>query len=129
MPEGARVLVVEDDSGNQVVMRRILEKLGCECQIAGNGLEAIDALENGRFDIAFMDCEMPVLDGIQAVKTIRASAKQYARMPIVAVTARAIEGDQKLCLSAGMDAYIAKPVGMAEVQQAIQNYVRPAFAG
>jgi signal transduction histidine kinase/CheY-like chemotaxis protein len=104
---GRRVLLVEDNAVNQRVASRLLEAWGCEVEIAGNGELALAAAAARRFDIVLMDCQMPVLDGYEAARRLRAAG---LRTPIVAMTAEAILGDRDRCLQAGMDDYITKPV-------------------
>ena len=106
----ARVLVVEDHPTNRLVASMMLHNLGCEVDLAGNGLEALAMIDAGRYDVVFMDCEMPGMDGYEATAAIRARADDKARTPIVAVTAQALHGDRNRCLDAGMDDYIGKPV-------------------
>ena len=124
----ARVLVVDDSSTNQKVARLILESLGCRVDLASNGAEAIQMVQLLPYDIVFMDCEMPEIDGFDATRKIRelerAVAKsepgrpsrplleaiQVKRLPIVAMTAKALSGDREKCLECGMDDYVTKPV-------------------
>lgn len=117
-----RILVVEDNKTNQFVMKKILETLGCQYAIAGNGQEALNVLEEQEFDMIFMDCQMPVLDGIEATKIIRRSGKIYASIPIIALTASAIEGDEKICREAGMDGYLAKPVRIQQISDIVKQF-------
>ncbi len=105
-----RVLVAEDNAVNRKLARRLLEKLGCEVTLVENGREAVERLrESGPFDVVFMDVQMPVLDGFEATREIR-SADEDATVPIVAMTANAMEGDRERCLEAGMDDYVSKPI-------------------
>ena len=108
----ARILVVDDNSINQTVTRGMLEKLGLTVDVAGNGAEAIKVLSDKTYDLVFMDCQMPVLDGYQATRQIRdpESPVKQQDIPVVAMTANAMEGDREKCLEAGMDDYISKPV-------------------
>ena len=103
-------------------MKKILESLGCQYAIANNGREALNTLEHQEFDIVFMDCQMPVLDGIEATKLIRRSGKIYASVPIIALTASAIEGDEKICREAGMDGYLAKPVRIQQISNILRQF-------
>src|SRR5262249_37021912 len=105
------ILVVEDNTGNQYVARILVERLGLKVQIADNGAEALEALESQDFDMIFMDCRMPVLDGFETTMAIRsAEAKTGKHTPIVGLTACALEGDREKCLAAGMDDYLSKPL-------------------
>lgn len=109
----ASILVVEDNMVNQRVAIGILGGLGFKADIANNGAEALEALENRDYDIVLMDCQMPVLDGYATTRRIReleAEQSDRRRLPIVALTANAMEGDEAKCLAAGMDDYLSKPL-------------------
>ncbi|MEL6185246.1 MAG: ATP-binding protein, partial [Myxococcota bacterium] len=108
-----KVLLVEDNPVNQKVARRMLEKLGIEVTVAGDGSEALKQFGAGSFDVILMDCQMPVLDGFQATRALRARG---CTTPIVALTANAMKGDEEACLAAGMDAFLSKPVRQREVE-------------
>ena len=106
------VLVAEDNETNQEVAVGMLQKLGCEVTLAVNGEKAIEAISETSFDIILMDCQMPVMDGYQATAAIRLMEKKEGsvkHIPIIALTANALEGDRERCLAAGMDDYISKP--------------------
>jgi signal transduction histidine kinase/CheY-like chemotaxis protein len=106
-----RLLLAEDNKINQKVAVRLLEKQGHQVVIAGNGREALAALERDSFDAVLMDIQMPEMDGFQATAAIRALEAQSGRhLPVLAMTAHAMEEDRKRCLAAGMDGYIAKPI-------------------
>ncbi len=110
---GMRVLLVEDNPVNSGVMRRVLERLGVACEVAENGRLGLEALAAQRFDLVLMDCQMPVMDGYQATRAWRRrEAEQGGHIPIIAMTANAMQGDREKCLEAGMDDYLAKPVGI-----------------
>jgi signal transduction histidine kinase/CheY-like chemotaxis protein len=111
-----RILLVEDNPVNQKVATRMLEKLGMVVDVAGNGLEAIQKLEQHSYDLVFMDCQMPVMDGYAAAKEIRARKNH---VPIVAMTADAMEGARERCLEAGMDDYIVKPIQFAKLSSVL----------
>ena len=108
---GLRVLVAEDNFVNQKVIRRTLEKWGVEVQIANNGREVLEWLSREPFHLVLMDCQMPEMDGYEATRRIRAYEQPRGlHMPIIALTANALEGDREKCLECGMDDYLTKPV-------------------
>ena len=106
----ARVLLVEDNFVNRKLARRMLERMGCACEVAHNGVEAVAMVGRSRFDVVFMDCNMPGMDGFEASARIRRIEAGAYRTPIVALTANAMKGDREQCLAAGMDDYLSKPV-------------------
>ena len=108
----ARVLVAEDNPVNQIVAQGVLKKLGVLAELAANGEEALDALGKIPFDLVFMDCQMPVMDGFEATRNIRNQHSQVLNhdIPIIAMTANTMEGDRERCIEAGMNDYIAKPI-------------------
>src|SRR5204863_75275 len=124
-----RILVAEDNAVNQKVAVRQLEKLGyAVVDVAANGLEAIDALKRSAYHVVLMDCQMPELDGYEATRRIRQfssadKAASSAAVHIIAMTANTMEGDRELCLTAGMDDYIAKPMRMEQLQAALEKVV------
>jgi CheY-like chemotaxis protein len=109
-----RILVVEDNLVNQTVAKRMLLKDGFEVGVASNGEEAVQQITAGeRFDLIFMDCQMPRMDGYEASRRIRSFEDKQGEgmhIPIIAITANAMQGDREKCIDAGMDDYIAKPV-------------------
>jgi CheY-like chemotaxis protein len=117
-----RVLVAEDNAVNQTVVMRLLEKLNCVVDLAVNGQEAVDMASTGDYDMIFMDCQMPVMDGYQATGELRALESERARIPIVAMTAHAMAGDRERCLEAGMDDYIAKPLGERGLREVLERW-------
>jgi signal transduction histidine kinase/DNA-binding response OmpR family regulator len=116
-----RALIVEDNPVNQKVALRMLETLGCRCEAVTNGLEALETLARGFYDVVIMDVQMPVMDGISATKEIRRREVAGPRIAIVAMTAHAMQGDRERCLAAGMDDYVAKPVSRDALRQALAN--------
>ncbi|HEY1921834.1 MAG TPA: ATP-binding protein [Tepidisphaeraceae bacterium] len=120
---GMKILLAEDHEINQMVAGEILSRAGSQVTIAANGQEALEAVQRGAFDLVLMDCQMPVLDGLEATRRIRkyeSDSKPGAHIPIIALTANAIKGDRELCLAAGMDGYVTKPIEAAEVINTIQ---------
>ena len=105
----ASILVVEDNKTNQLVLLGILKKLGHTAEVANNGAEALGLLACKKFDLILMDCQMPVMDGLEATKQIRRTHEDYNNTPIIAITANAMSGDRERCLTAGMNDYIKKP--------------------
>jgi CheY-like chemotaxis protein len=118
----AKVLVAEDNPVNQEVAIEILKTLGCEADIAGNGEEAVAMYDAGNYDVIFMDCQMPKMDGYAATRKIRRREDEHEHVPIIAMTAHALKGDREKCLDAGMDDYIAKPVNPETVMDAILRW-------
>ncbi len=120
------VLVAEDHPINQVVAKLLLEDLGFECHIVSNGQEAIEALNRSAYSLIFMDCQMPIMDGLTATGIIRkAESATGIRTPIIAMTAHALAGDRDKCIAAGMDDYVAKPIDAKELQQTIEKWIAP----
>jgi CheY-like chemotaxis protein len=117
------ILVAEDNRVNQTVITRMLQKLGHRVDVAANGLEAVSALRRVAYDLVFMDCQMPEMDGFGATRSIRAGEAGTPRhIPIVALTANAMQGDREQCLAAGMDDYIAKPVTKQTLAAALERW-------
>jgi len=110
-----RVLVAEDNAVNQQLMLRLLRKLGQDITIAGDGQQAVAAWRGGSFDVVLMDLQMPVLDGLEATRLIRGEEDPDRRIPIVALTANAMDSDREACFAAGMDDFLAKPVARAQL--------------
>ena len=123
---GTLVLVVEDNVNNQIMAMRQLEKLGCGVHIVSNGLQAVKsvAYSAGRYDVVFMDCQMPEMDGFSATREIRKSEVTSGRhVPIIAMTANAMSGDRENCIAAGMDDYIPKPVTRHMLRDALERWL------
>jgi len=121
-----RVLLAEDNLVNQEVAKAMLASMGLAVGIANNGEEALALIEQQTYDIVLMDCQMPVMDGYQATATIRErQAGATKRLPIVALTANAMEGDRGQCLAAGMDDYLAKPYTRTQLQQVLGRWLQP----
>jgi CheY-like chemotaxis protein len=121
-----RILLAEDNAVNQRLASRLLEKRGHSVVVAGNGREALEALEKHHFDLVFMDVQMPVMDGFEATAAIR--KKEGAggiRLPVVALTAHAMKGDREKCLAGGMDGYLSKPIRSQELDEVLRGYLTP----
>jgi two-component system, sensor histidine kinase and response regulator len=116
-----RVLVVEDNLVNRQVAVGMLGKLGCLCDVAANGQEAVEATALQTYQLVFMDCQMPVMDGFAATSAIRKREGGDQRVRIVALTANAMSGDRERCLASGMDDYISKPVSSADLAKALER--------
>ncbi|MCP5196150.1 MAG: response regulator [Gammaproteobacteria bacterium] len=128
--QGSRVLLVEDNIVNQEVANAMLVQLGCSVTMANNGQEALEALEQYVYDLVFMDCQMPVMDGFRATELIRErqaseSGRSARRLPIVALTAHAISGDRDRCLAVGMDDYLSKPFTREELVAILNRWLSP----
>lgn len=122
-----QVLIAEDNQVNQMLAKRIFEKLGHQATVVGNGREALSAVQGGNFDLVAMDLQMPEMDGLDATAAIRAWEKAAGtHTPILAMTAHAMKGDRERCLAAGMDGYTSKPIRMVELEQAIAQLVSPS---
>jgi diguanylate cyclase (GGDEF)-like protein len=119
----AHVLVAEDNAANQQVAIGMLERLGCSVIVASNGVDAINLLERNRFDLIFMDCNMPEMDGYEATRKIRVTEGASAGIPIIAMTANVQEGDRQKCLQAGMDDYLSKPLKLDRIRATLEKWM------
>jgi signal transduction histidine kinase len=125
-----RVLVVEDNDVNALVVRGMLEQMGVETELAVNGQKALASMGRSAFDLVLMDCQMPVLDGWEATRIWRAREarlRQDAHLPIVALTASAAAGERERCLAAGMDDYLSKPFTREALGDLVEKYLGPAM--
>ncbi|MCC6362526.1 MAG: response regulator [Bryobacterales bacterium] len=118
---GARVLVVEDNTLNQKVIVHFLHRLGCEATVVCNGQEAVEIAARKAFDLILMDYQMPVLDGVAATRQIRSREKPERRTPIIALTAASLPQDRELCEEAGMDGFLSKPVAFDSLRAVIET--------
>ena len=128
-----RVLLVEDNPVNQEVGCGMLESLGCQVELVDNGLSALQAVESTDYDLLFMDCEMPVMDGLEATRRIRSREESQRsascrRLPIIALTAYAMKGDRQACLAAGADDYLSKPFTREELSRLIGRHLGAALS-
>jgi CheY-like chemotaxis protein len=126
----ARILVAEDNAVNQKLTVRLLEKLGCQVDIACNGREALEMWDKLPYDAILMDCQMPEMDGYEATAEIRKRESgppgpAQHRIPILALTASAMEEDVKRCLAAGMDDFVSKPVRIDDLRRVVERWAQP----
>ena len=124
---GELVLIAEDNPTNQQVILAQLKKLGYEAKVAANGVEAVEAVEREKFDLVLMDCQMPLMDGYEATRRIRQSI--HPPIPIIALTANAMNPDRARCLREGMDEYLAKPVELRDLATVIAKWISKPSAG
>jgi signal transduction histidine kinase/ligand-binding sensor domain-containing protein/CheY-like chemotaxis protein len=117
------LLLAEDNLINQKVALNLLARLGYAVDLAQNGEEVVDMVQQRPYDLVLMDCQMPVMDGLEATKAIRNLGSSVSRIPIIAVTANALAGERDRCLAAGMDDYVAKPVSKEVLERAIARWV------
>jgi CheY-like chemotaxis protein len=118
--------VVEDNPVNQRVAVAALRKLGLEAEVAENGAEALALLDRCHYRLVLMDCQMPVVDGFEATHRLRSpdSTALDPRVPVVAMTANAMQGDRDRCLRAGMDDYVAKPITVARLRDVVEPWLQ-----
>ncbi len=123
---GLRILLAEDNFAAQLVGKKTLERIGHTVQVAGNGMEVLQMMEEGEFDLVLMDVEMPQMDGLKATRAIREQeAASSQHIPILAVTAYATKEDQERCLEAGTDGYLSKPVSPERLVAALERFLPP----
>ena len=120
---GKRALVVEDYFVNQEVTQDILELMGVDVEVAENGREALELYQNQKYDLIFMDIQMPEMDGYQTTREIRRTEDEGSHVPIIALTANALSGDREKCLEAGMDDYISKPIEVEKIEEILKKYL------
>ena len=121
-----KALVVEDNPVNQIIAKKMLEKVGMTYELVNNGEEAINRLKSPHdFDLVLMDCQMPVMDGYAATKKLRDLEKNndLSRLPVIAMTANAMDGDKAKCLAAGMDDYVSKPVNQKALKETLAKWL------
>ncbi len=125
----AHILVVEDHKVNQKMIEKMLGKLGVTVDVVDNGEDAVTRVEKGNYDLVFMDCQMPIMDGYEATAKIRSLKAPPGHVPIIAMTAHAMAGDREKCLRAGMDDYLAKPVRKEAVLAMIRKHLKEGPGG
>jgi len=118
---GFDILVADDDAMSRTVLERLFKKLNHTCLSVDSGAKCLEALESAHFDVIFMDIQMPEIDGLQATRAIRTSGKPYASIPIIALTAHAMQGDRDRFIALGMDDYLAKPVDLEDIKRALEG--------
>ena len=116
-----RILLAEDNPVNQKVASRLLEKLQYRVDVVADGLAAVAAWQSGKYDLIIMDCQMPQMDGYEAAREIRRLEAGKRRIPIVALTAHAMTGDEAKCRAAGMDDYLSKPIDRAKLETCVER--------
>jgi CheY-like chemotaxis protein len=116
-----RILLTEDNTVNQKLALRILQRMGYRADVAANGLEALAALRRQRYDVILMDVQMPEMDGLEATRQIRSTFAPDHQPHIIAMTANAMQGDREVCLEAGMNDYVSKPIQVKELQAALES--------
>jgi len=122
-----RILLAEDNEANHAVYRAFFAQRGCELLLARNGREAVDLTIQHQPDLVLMDIQMPVMDGLEAIRLLRGDARTE-QLPIIAITALAMPGDRVRCLEAGANAYLTKPINMRELARLIARYTTPTPA-
>lgn len=118
---GCSILVVDDSPANLTVLRRVLSRRGHRVDLASDGVEALEHVRSGHYDLILMDVEMPRLDGVRAAAAIRKLPSPAARIPIVAISAHAAREDRERCLGAGMNAFLAKPMAADELVRTVER--------
>lgn len=116
-----KILLVEDNVINQKLISKMLAKANLACDIANNGKEALEAIEANKYDLVLMDCQMPILDGYETTKILR-NDERYKNLPIIALTANAMQSDYQICIDAGMDDYLAKPLKYTSLIEMLKKY-------
>jgi CheY-like chemotaxis protein len=125
--------VAEDNDINQIVTQQVLAKAGYSCDLVANGKEALAALAENDYDIVLMDCQMPEMDGLEATRLYRQQQQQEPasgstrQVPIIALTANAMQGDRERCTDAGMTDYLSKPINPLKLIEKIQAYLKQAM--
>ncbi len=121
-----RVLVAEDNPVNQLMAVEMLKRLGFRVDVVGNGEEAVQAVQHLPYDVVLMDCEMPVMSGLEATRLIRTQESVDRRVPVIALTASALKGDREKCLEAGMDDFLSKPMRLSDLRKKLEVWLGKA---
>jgi len=116
-----RILLAEDNVVNQKLAMRLLQQMGYRADLASNGIEAVESVQRQIYDVVLMDVQMPEMDGLEASRRITAAAPQGKRPRIVAMTANAMQGDREMCMEAGMDDYVTKPIRVDALVEALHQ--------
>jgi CheY-like chemotaxis protein len=116
-----RILLAEDNVVNQKLAMRLLQQMGYRADLASNGIEAIESVQRQTYDVVLMDVQMPDMDGLEASRKINARWQQQERPRIIAMTANAMQGDRDMCLAAGMDDYLTKPIRVERLVEALNQ--------
>jgi CheY-like chemotaxis protein len=122
-----RILLAEDNAVNQKLALRLLEQMGYRADVASNGLEAVDSVQRQSYDLVLMDVQMPEMDGLDATRAIR-KIRTLLQPHIIAMTANAMQGDREMCIAAGMNDYVGKPIRLQELVEALHRSTRPESA-
>lgn len=122
---GLRVLIAEDNAVNQLLFRKMLMRLGCEVRVANDGRKALEILRAETIDVVLMDCQMPELDGYETTREIRSWDGRFAQLPVIALTASAMEEDRQRCFEAGMNDFLSKPLILANLEAALSRWSAP----
>jgi signal transduction histidine kinase len=117
------ILVVEDNPVNQLVIQHQLEALGYSVEVAADGVQALEVFEDGGFELVLMDCQMPELDGYETTRRIRQRRHPSSRIPVIALTAHALEGDRQKCFASGMDDYLSKPFRERDLEEILERWL------
>ncbi len=116
-----RILLAEDNATNQKLALRLLDRMGYRADVAANGLEVLEALERQVYDVVLMDVQMPEMDGLEATRSLRRDLPEIRQPHVIAMTANAMQGDREMCLAAGMDDYVSKPIRIEELVEALSK--------
>jgi two-component system, sensor histidine kinase len=127
----AKILLAEDNPVNTLVGKAMLEKLGCSVDTVNDGQAALEAVSRNSYDLVFMDCQMPLMDGYEATREIREAEKgsKSSHIPVIALTAHAMQGARELCLANGMDDYITKPFDLSQMEDILRKWLPQHFKG